>query len=831
MRVDLDRGCAVATRTIIAWLLVLLAGCGGSDQEPVIPARAGAADIDASGGTVDAVLEGGATVELVVPAGALSTNTTFHLDPVAAPAGTLGAIQIAPAGLQFRAPVTLVVTLPSSGATAATTGIALAIGTTQVPLGAQLDATNRRLSVALSSLGTGSAEPFATAAAVDGSRKRVAASVSDQAVAIILTTFGYDDIIAAMQSLVANLSSDGSRDNARIVGTMMDGVLRLPQANADPRVRAAVATWRSVVCSQQQFAVSALNTFNVASDYEGFVRRAGDALIFGQAAEQLGQDVALLSNPSEPGCSNLPASFEQPVRARFPAFLASARQALGLLDPTGDFHQILTVRIPELLDFAASLAADSALDDMVASVEALVADQTVRLRSGAYAACRSGHVQEQQRDLLAAEVEVPTFGPVSPYDADDLIGDIENCGMPIHWALLAADSSVLRQGEAGGIAAGSIVNAVPLTLSGAAKLVLSGPLSALRCPSGSQNNEQLVFSAGPAKGAASVVGQLTPSSDSGYLEASDLEIPVAQLLTSAQPSGPPASGQLVIGRQGGTCNGEFPSLNQHTTLVTFALNFGGVQITTTSLPAATIGTGYVAVLTASGGTLPLTWSAQGLPPGLHLDAQTGTISGTVTSAGSANVTVSVTSADGSSSQLHLVLPVISSALPAGQWSLNVHVVPGPSTINNQFFIPGVLLNLTPGQLGGSFNGTTVGAFFLTFHGTFTSAATVDAKGNAALSAVTILLQWDNPGRPCQDTIQIGGPVVANNKGFDTRDANDIDVVQIPTCLNNGSVYTGFDASFFAPLAAGSGGSRVGSVSASRRARSSPPTPDPVSGSL
>ena len=181
-------------------------------------------------------------------------------------------MQISPAGLRFRTPVTLVVTLPSGGTTSATTSIALAVGTTQVPLGAQLDATSRRLSVALSSLGTGSAEPFATTAAVDGSRKRVAGSVSSQ-VAIVLTTFGYDDIIAVMQSLVARLSSDGSRDNAIIVGTMMDGVLRLPQANSDPRVRAAVSTWRSFLCGQQQFAVSALNTFDVASDYGGFVRR------------------------------------------------------------------------------------------------------------------------------------------------------------------------------------------------------------------------------------------------------------------------------------------------------------------------------------------------------------------------------------------------------------------------------------------------------------------------------------------------------------------------------------------------------------------------------
>ena len=126
------------------------------------------------------------------------------------------------------------------------------------------------------------------------------------------------------------------------------------------------------------------------------------------------------------------------------------------------------------------------------------------------------------------------------------------------------------------------------------------------------------------------------------------------------------------------------------------------------------------------------------------------------------------------------------------------------------------MNQASGQLGGSFSGTSSGAFFTPFLGTFTSTATVDPNGNAALSSVTILLEWDIPGRVCHDTIQIAGPVAAKNGTFDTRDANDVDVAQIPTCLNDGSVYTGFDAFFFAPLAAGSSGSRVGSAWPGRR---------------
>lgn len=47
-------------------------------------------------------------------------------------------------------------------------------------------------------------------------------------------------------------------------------------------------------------------------------------------------------------------------------------------------------------------------------------------------------------------------------------------------------------------------------------------------------------------------------------------------------------------------------------------------------------------LQASGGTAPYTWSASGLPAGLSLNSSTGRITGTATTAGTSNVTVTVT---------------------------------------------------------------------------------------------------------------------------------------------------------------------------------------------
>jgi hypothetical protein len=77
---------------------------------------------------------------------------------------------------------------------------------------------------------------------------------------------------------------------------------------------------------------------------------------------------------------------------------------------------------------------------------------------------------------------------------------------------------------------------------------------------------------------------------------------------------------------------------------TFAVAPAPLTISTTTPPHGVVGRAYKFVPARSGGTGPYTWSiaSESLPAGLHLDAVTGTVSGTPANVGSANVTLRVT---------------------------------------------------------------------------------------------------------------------------------------------------------------------------------------------
>jgi hypothetical protein len=91
-----------------------------------------------------------------------------------------------------------------------------------------------------------------------------------------------------------------------------------------------------------------------------------------------------------------------------------------------------------------------------------------------------------------------------------------------------------------------------------------------------------------------------------------------------------------------------------------------LAISTTTLPAGTVGTAYSATLAATGGVSPYTWSASGLPSGLSVSSagpSTGTISGMPTAAGTQNAAVTIQDSTGTTASASLPVAIGGPSLP------------------------------------------------------------------------------------------------------------------------------------------------------------------------
>lgn len=174
-----------------------------------------------------------------------------------------------------------------------------------------------------------------------------------------------------------------------------------------------------------------------------------------------------------------------------------------------------------------------------------------------------------------------------------------------------------------------------------------------------------------------------------------------------------------------------------------------LTITTTSLAGGTVDKAYSASVAASGGLPPYTWSYSGLAPGLNLNAATGQITGTPTTAGPYSETITVTDSATPANTVSAVFSVTiappsaitftTTSLPSGTvdkaYSTTVAAKGGvaPYAWSYSGLAPGLTLNATTGKITGT--PTTAGPYSETI--TVTDSNTPTKATASAVFSVTI----------------------------------------------------------------------------------------------
>jgi len=225
--------CLIGIRHAAASFVValLLAGCGGggggadpgTDTPTVQAAPVGdpvVQTVGAGGGTVEATASG-VKVRLSFPAGALAANTAITVTPQALAAGEVASMKLAPGGVFFAKPVTVVLEYPAGKVPAAAASMRQHIGSTDSYIVTAVDASARTLTARLITFGGPSLDALANpASALAGRARALSAKTQADASASQDGSFAADestplaDMIASIRRQVTIMENSGDFEAA-----------------------------------------------------------------------------------------------------------------------------------------------------------------------------------------------------------------------------------------------------------------------------------------------------------------------------------------------------------------------------------------------------------------------------------------------------------------------------------------------------------------------------------------------------------------------------------------------------------------------------------------
>jgi Putative Ig domain len=227
-------------------------------------------------------------------------------------------------------------------------------------------------------------------------------------------------------------------------------------------------------------------------------------------------------------------------------------------------------------------------------------------------------------------------------------------------------------------------------------------------------------------------------------------------------------------------------------------------ITTSSLAGATVGAAYSANLTATGGTVPYSFNATGLPAGLSLSTSTGAITGTPagTVSGTASIVIVVTDSTAPTPQTATVtlnltvtaaapspLTITTSSLPGATvgTAYNTSITATGGTAPYSFSAAGLPGGLSISASSGAITGTPSTSAVGTAAVTFTVTDSTKPSAETATADLSLTVNSAGAASACSQMSTGDNASLNGFVPFPTSAAWNTDISSAPLDPNNGAI--------------------------------------------